>query len=124
MNASDYETVKQLDHLCHTLGFSVVRDKIGHHTSNNLVLCVNQTTDALPIYARKTELFTGNVEECISFLRGWEASATYHKILFNKKPKDVERAEQNYIKKLQLANEKLAHKRLMHILSTGKDIAL
>jgi hypothetical protein len=122
MKYRDYERVKLLDDTCKMLGFEVGRSTNDFSDNASVFLKVVEDGDQLPVYTRGTALFGGTVEECLSFLQGWMRSSDYHKMLLNKRPEDIKKAEQKYIAKLELARQKIEHERLMHILKTGEDV--
>jgi hypothetical protein len=53
--------------------------------------------DALPIYSRDAELFVGTIEEMEVWLRGWQKSFEYHRMLIGRNFEEkIKRKEQDY----------------------------
>lgn len=77
--------------------------RMGHSKHSNYrdeygdIVALFPKDDALPIYSRDTELFSGSLEAMEVWLRGWQKSYEYHRLLLGRNfEKTVERKEQDY----------------------------
>lgn len=95
----DIENIRQLDTLCKSLGFRYDRD---HLTYDSHRVCL-YATDELVVYNTDSPLASGNVDDLLKFLHGWEKAYQYLNVLGAISDKVIER------KRLDYRNKKLAH---------------
>jgi len=111
---SGYDTIVKLHALeqrVDRLGF-----RMGHPTYGNYqqefgdVVSLFPKEDALPVYSRDAELFSGTLEGMEIWLNGWEKLQQYYRMLMDKNfEKQVLRKEQDY-----------RNQQLMEVIRTGK----
>lgn len=83
---------KELD----KLGFVIVQPRHGwNDTDLNHVSIIPKDRDALPVYHREAEIFTGSLEQLDVWLRGVEWARGYDMILKVSNEKKRERKEQD-----------------------------
>ena len=108
-NYNDYRTLKTLEEFAEKLGFKIGPEKHRHYNSPsiNFSLFASDDNRVLPVYARDMELFTGDAETCISYLRGWSQCKDYMTMLgFNEKK--ITAAETKYADKIEFDRIKYA----------------
>ena len=96
---NDIVRIKQLDQLCDSLGFRYDRDHLDY-SSGRVAL---YATDKLVVYNKESPLASGNVDDLLKFLYGWEKAHQYLHVLGATTPKSIER------KCLDYRNKKLAN---------------
>lgn len=101
-------------------------DKIGLRMGNSKhgnfrqefgdVVALFPKDDCLPIYSRDAELFVGTLEEMEVWLRGWQKSFEYHRMLMGRNFEDrVKRKEQDYRNNILLDRIKQAGEQPMEM---------
>jgi hypothetical protein len=98
---SGYNTImkiRRLEEEIDNLGMRMGNSKHGNYRNEfGDIVALFPKDDALPIYSRDAELFSGSLEEMELWLRGWRKSYEYHRILLGRNfEKTVERKEQDY----------------------------
>ncbi len=106
---SGYHTILRIHRLeeeVDKLGFRMGNPKHGNYRQEyGDIVALFPKDDALPIYSRDAELFVGTLEELEVWLRSWQKSFEYHRMLIGRNfEKTVERKEQNY-RNEQLMNQ-------------------
>lgn len=104
----DYLQAQRIIEMANRLGFKTVTSKYSDRWGDRVALV--PLNEALPVYSRDAELFSGTFNEVECWLRGVEWTKTYHEILGAAKPKQVARKEQDYRNRV-----------LMHLLTKEKD---
>lgn len=101
--------VNTLRTLAKECGFEIDRDPYytAHHQGMEMIaLFPSKDEKVLPIYNRTMPIWTGDLDDCITFLRGWNEAFRYHNMLgFEKKRNSAE--DKNY-QELQFAKVKKA----------------
>jgi len=95
----DIERIKQLDQLCNSLGFRYDRDHL-QYDSGRVALYAKEE---LVVYNQDSPLASGNVDDLLKFLCGWEKAHQYLNALGAISNKSVERKRLDYRNK-NLAN--------------------
>ncbi len=90
--------IRRLEEEIDKLGFRMGNSKHGNYRQEfGDVVALFPKDDAFPIYSRDAEIFVGTLEEMEVWLRGWQKSFEYHRMLMGRNfEKTVERKEQNY----------------------------
>jgi hypothetical protein len=113
---SGYHTIlriRRLEEEVDKLGFRMGNSKHGNYRQEfDDVVALFPKEDSFPIYSRDAEIFVGTLEEMEVWLRGWQKSFEYHRMLIGRNfEKTVERKEQDYrneklMKQIKSAGEK------------------
>ena len=73
--------------------------------------------DALPVFSRDTELFSGSFRELEVFLSGWERAQQYDMLLRISDEKKRKKYEAKEVERQRLAAERLEKKKMFAILA-------
>jgi hypothetical protein len=94
-------SVRTLEEMAAAEGFVIKPESYNYGVGNaNLVgLRTPETGDALPIFARDTTIYSGTIEDCITWLRGWQKQRSYLTILFEHKRDAITRREKRLVEK-------------------------
>jgi hypothetical protein len=115
MNA--YHQFKDLEEICAKLGFRMSRDPLGLYANKDfgdLICLLPGNDEELPAYSRDAVIFRGDLNECLTFLHGWQQSRYYLEIIGAIKKGVVEKAEQKHL-------EDLESQRTIYAIRNGKD---
>lgn len=98
---SGYHTIlriRRLEEEVDKIGLRMGNSKHGNYRQEfGDVVALFPKDDCLPIYSRDAELFVGTLEEMEVWLRGWQKSFEYCRMLIGRNfEKTVERKEQDY----------------------------
>lgn len=98
---SGYHTIlriRRLEEEVDKLGMRMGNTKHGNYRQEfGDVVALFPKDDALPIYSRDAELFVGTLEEMEVWLRGWQKSFEYCRMLIGRNFEErVKRKEQDY----------------------------
>lgn len=96
---SGYRTIhlfRRLENECDQLGFILTAPKYQYSDGSRDVVAVGVKGDALPLYARDAELFTGTLEELDIWLRGVGWARKYYSMLGLIDDKKIARKEQDF----------------------------
>lgn len=98
---SGYHTIlriRRLEEEIDKIGLRMGNPKHGNYRQEfGDVVSLFPKDDALPIYSRDAELFVGTLEEMEVWLRGWQKSFEYYRMLMGRNFEDrVKRKEQDY----------------------------
>lgn len=114
---SGYSTILKCERIkehADKLGFMLCYPRHGGWGSsderNDMVSCKPKDQDALPIYARDAQFFTGTIDEMTCFFLGIDWARNYDNMLRLSTEEKRERKEQD-----------LRNKRIIEILTTGQD---
>lgn len=96
---SGYHTILQVERLKETadkLGFMLCYPRAGWGQEHGDMVGIKpKDNDALPIYARDAQFFTGTINEMMSFFRGIEWARQYDEMLRVSDEKKRDRKEQD-----------------------------
>lgn len=87
----EYLQLKSTEELANGLGFKFSHSPFGN--DNRIVL--QPLEDKWPAYARDANIFLGDMDEIVAFLRGIEASRQYYQLIKVFDAATLERAEQD-----------------------------
>lgn len=95
-----YSTILEIERLkedCDRLGFRMGYSKQGYHKTEygDVVSLFPKDNDALPIYSRDADIFTGSLSDVRFWLRGIEWAKEYYQMLGLVSDKKIERKEQD-----------------------------
>ncbi len=112
---SGYHTIlriRRLEEEVNKLGFRMGNTKHGNYRQEfGDTVALFPKDDCFPIYSRDAEIFVGTLEEMEVWLRGWQKSFEYHRMLIGRNFEEkVKRKEQDYrnqqlMKKIKQAGE-------------------
>lgn len=103
---SGYRTIqlfRRLENECDKLGFSLIAPKYQYRDGAGDEVSVGVKGDALPLYSRDIELFTGTLEELAIWLQGVGWARKYYSMLGLIDDKKITRKEQDF-RNQQLVN--------------------
>ena len=89
-NWNDIAKIRRLDELCKMTGFTYKPDGYG---SGLLSL---EATAEIGVFARDASLYSGDVDDLINWLHGWERAHMYLNVLGAITPKIIERKKLDY----------------------------
>jgi len=95
--------IQQATELAESLGFQFTSTPIYTSTYGD-VICLRPISDALPVFSRDAEIFTGDLNEVIKFLRGIEWARNYDSMIKLSNSTKRERKEQD-VRNQSLANK-------------------
>ncbi len=114
---SGYHTIlriRRLEEEVDKLGFRMGNAKHGNYRQEfGDTVALFPKDDCFPIYSRDAEIFVGTLEEMEVWLRGWQKSFEYHRMLIGRNFEGkVKRKEQDYrnqqlMKKIKQAGEEV-----------------
>jgi len=96
---SGYNTVLMVDRIRNraaALGFMLAYPKYSRGDGDDLVSIQPRDTEALPIYTRDAQFFTGTLQQLDSFLAGIEWARDYDRMLRVSDARRRERREQDF----------------------------
>lgn len=108
---SGYHTIlriRRLEKTVDEMGFRMGNPKHGGYREGfGDTVALYPKDDEMPIYSRDAELFVGTLEEMEVWLRGWQRSVEYHRMLIGRSfERTVERKAQDHRNKQLLAKIK------------------
>ena len=109
-----YYQYKELEDTCERLGFRIGSDRFDTYTNTDMIVLYPGHGDELPAYSRDARLFSGNLDECQSFLAGWQRSLEYLQAIRVITKTNVQKAEKKHVEMLE------AH-RLIRAIREGRD---
>jgi hypothetical protein len=89
------KSLEQLQHDAHRNGFKLSGPRHGGYRDAD-VFALSPRDDELPIYSRDTELFIGDLDDCIAWLRGFSFAKEYMGMVRACDRRRLDRYEQNY----------------------------
>jgi hypothetical protein len=94
-------SVRTLEEMAAAEGFVIRPESYNYGLGNaNLVgLRTPETGNVLPIFARDTTIYSGTIEDCITWLRGWQKQRVYLTMLFEHKANTIAKREQRLVEK-------------------------
>lgn len=95
---STYQRWQRIEEQAKTLGFRLGNPRHGHWDTSGETdqVSLYPADEALPIYSRDAEIFTGSFRDCEIFMMGWVRSQSYDQMLRmtdDKRRKKYEAAE-------------------------------
>jgi len=87
--------IRRLEEECEKLGFRMGHSKHHYHNDYGDVVTLMPLADALPVYSRDAELFTGTFDDLEQWLKGVQWARTYYRLLRVVDDKKVARKEQD-----------------------------
>ena len=122
---SGYETFKRwqrIEEYANKLGFRIGNPKHGWNSrETGDSVAIFPKDDALPAFARDTELFSGSFRELEVFLSGWERAQQYDMILRISDEKKRKLYEDKERERQRLAAERLEKKKMFAILANKEE---
>ena len=115
MNA--YHQFKDLEEICAKLGFRMSRDPLGLYANKDfgdLICLLPGNDEELPAYSRDAVIFRGDLNECLTFLQGWQQSQFYLEIIGAISKDKVRKAEQKHL-------DNLESERTLYAIRNNKD---
>lgn len=102
MNA--YHQFKELEETCEKLGFRFSNDPRGLYSDNSfrdLICLLPGNNEALPAYSRDAVIYRGDLDQCLTFLLGWQQSQFYLEIIGAISKDKVRKAERKHLDDLE-----------------------
>lgn len=88
--------IRQLEHDADELGLKIVRSEAYMGNVNSPVALVPKNVEVLPVYRKNAELFSGSIDEAVSWIEGVKWARTYDSMVFgNKHDERRAKCEQN-----------------------------
>ena len=121
---SGYQTIirfRSLEEKVNKLGFMFAYPKHRYNSEIDYVALKPKDENALPIYARDAEVFTGTLEELQVWLNGVEWARNYDCMLKLSNDKKREKAEVKERVRQQLAKDRAEKRKVFAILSNKSE---
>lgn len=122
---SGYQTylrLQRIEEQAKMLGFRLGNPKHGHWggSSDTDMVSLYPADEALPIYTRDAEIFTGTFRDVEIFMTGWVKAQSYDQILRLTNDKKRKQYEDKERERQRLAKERLEKKKMFAILANKK----
>ena len=91
-NYNDIERIMMLSQMCDSLGFRYDKDPYDHVSARVSLFAKEE----LVVYNQDSPLASGNVDDLLKFLYGWEKAHQYLNALGAATPKSIERKRLDY----------------------------
>lgn len=93
----DIQRIRKLEHEVDKLGFMFANPRNGyyHNQWGDVVALIPKDSNALPMYSREAEIFTGSLEQVAVWLQGVEWARNYDMMMRVSDDKKRDRKEQD-----------------------------
>lgn len=85
--------LKKIEEQCNSIGLKMVSPRYGGGAESIALIPLDNA--ALPVYARDSELFVGDLDQIETWLRGVEWSRNYYRLIGATSDKVIQRKEQD-----------------------------
>ena len=109
-----YHQYKELEDTCERLGFRIGNDRFDTYTNTDMIVLYPGHGEDLPAYSRDARLFSGDLDQCLCFLAGWQRNIEYLQAIRVITKTNVQKAEKKHI-------EALEGDRLIRAIREGRD---